>query len=174
MKRLDNRGWGEKDMLMLCGVIAIVLFVIYVLVNQFQSMLDDSSTHKSSSKSDISEKLKEATDKGMITDEVEPAIDNTASKKEAKDMNYYYSLEDKLVVAGRSYVLKNYEIKDDVVLHISLGKLVDGNYIGPVTDETGESCSGYVTYTSNTDKYEPYLHCGSLYITSDYEMQYEN
>ena len=69
MKRLDNRGWGEKDMILYCGIIACVLLVIYILLNQFNHMMD---TPKEASTSDknIKEEINEATTPGTIIDEV--------------------------------------------------------------------------------------------------------
>ena len=167
MKRLDNHGWGEKDMILYCGIIACVLLVIYILLNQFNHMMD---TPKEASTSDknIKEEINEATTPGTIIDEVpeseEPVV---------VDDNYYRSLEDSLEIAAQAYVERQYdEIQDDTTMHITIEQLTSLDFLEQVKDPNGNICSGYVTYTSSDDMYEPYLKCGQ-YTTEGYETQYE-
>ena len=65
MKRLNNRGWGEKDMILYCGIIACVLLVIYILLNQFQHMMDIPSND--SSRTSIEQEVNGDTVPGVIT-----------------------------------------------------------------------------------------------------------
>ena len=65
MKSLNNRGWGEKDMMLYCGIIAVILLVIYILLNQFNHMMD---TPKRSSTIDknVKEEINEATTQELL------------------------------------------------------------------------------------------------------------
>lgn len=57
MKRWNQNGWGEKDMITYCGIIALVLFVIYASWIQFDHLLETSNveTVGSSRQSQVAE-----------------------------------------------------------------------------------------------------------------------
>lgn len=167
MKRLNNRGWGEKDMMLYCGIIAVILLVIYILLNQFNHMMD---TPKDSSTIDknVKEEINEATTPGVIIDE-----DTEDQEPVVVDDNYYHALEDSLEIASKAYIERQYEeIQDDTIMHITLEQLTSLDFIDQVKDPNGNICSGYVTYTSSDETYKPYLDCGD-YTTEGYETQYE-
>lgn len=170
MKKLDNRGWGMKDMWIYLGLITFILIVIAILVNQFESMtqLDTKDSNASVSKKF---NIDDEVEKGTIK-EIEPTTSNTPENN-TKDMNDYYELENSLIIPARSYISKNYTVTDNAVIYVSLKKLVAENYIEQVTTKSGQACSGYVMYQSNQEKYKSYLSCGTEYISTEYDKNYE-
>ena len=166
MKRLNNRGWGEKDMILYCGIIDCVLLVIYILLNQFQHMMDIPSND--SSRTSIEQEVNGDTVPGVITHKTEEESTQTVV-----DENYYLTLEDSLRIAARAYVEQQYEeMSDDTTMHITLEQLTSLGFLDQVKDSDGNICSGYVTYTSSDEQYKPYLNC-EHYTTNGYETQYE-
>lgn len=168
MKRLNNGGWGEKDMMISCGIIALVLLVIYIMLNQFQSMMSNVQ-ESDSSKKEVKEEINRDTTSGVITETEEKEDQDTI----VVDDNYYISLEESMKVAAKAYIQNEYEtLNDDTIMHITLEQLESKNFLDKVQDQNGNICSGYVTYTSANDSYEAYLNCNT-YVTDGYETQYE-
>ena len=93
MKRLNNGGWGEKDMMISCGIIALVLLVIYIMLNQFQSMMSNVQ-ESDSSKKEVKEEINQDTTSGVITETEEKENQDTI----VVDDNYYISLEESMKV----------------------------------------------------------------------------
>ena len=168
MKRLNNGGWGEKDMMISCGIIALVLLVIYIMLNQFQSMMSNVQ-ESDSSKKEVKGEINQDTTSGVITETEEKEDQDTI----VVDDNYYISLEESMKVAAKAYIQNEYEtLNDDTIMHITLEQLESKNFLDKVQDQNGNICSGYVTYTSTNDSYEAYLNCNT-YVTDGYETQYE-
>ncbi|MBS7020329.1 MAG: hypothetical protein KH135_00435 [Firmicutes bacterium] len=170
MKKLDNRGWGIKDMWIYLGLITFILIVIGILVNQFEAMTNlNTKSNGTHQKLNVGDHIEKGTVK-----EIEPEVSESKTKETSgKDMNEYYELENRLVIPARTYISKNYQVADNAIIYVSLKKLQLDNLIGDITTKSNEICAGYVMYTSTNEKYQPYLSCGAEYISTGYDKNYE-
>lgn len=112
----------------------------------------------------------------MVSAALDKSFNDIAPKKEKVDTNPFYTLEVRMVNATKNYIQDNYNDVNDIALEVSLPDLTQKNYIEKIKDPyTKIECNGYVIFTKKNSNisYEPYLKCGSDYMTSGYEMKYE-
>lgn len=96
-------------------------------------------------------------------------------KQNTESATSYYNLEVKLTNAAKNYIKENYNDIDDITMPIRLSTLKQKNYIGTLRVNNTE-CNGYVIFIkeNNNVEYNPYLKCGSDYITNGFELKYVN
>lgn len=150
MKRWNQNGWGEKDMITYCGIIALVLFVIYASWIQFDHLLETSNveTVGSSRQSQVAE----------------------GTQRSQDDLSFYHSLENQLEESAQKYMEDTYDDKEEDQL-ITSEQLLEKEYIEAMVDPEGDVCFGYVNYQSSDVSYQAYVKC-PLYTTDGYE-EYE-
>lgn len=150
MKRWNQNGWGEKDMITYCGIIALVLFVIYASWIQFDHLLETSNveTAESSRQSQVAE----------------------GTQRSQDDLSFYHSLENQLEESSQKYMEDTYDDKEEDQL-ITSEQLLEKEYIEAMVDPEGDVCFGYVNYQSSDASYQAYVKC-PLYTTDGYE-EYE-
>ena len=150
MKRWNQNGWGEKDMITYCGIIALVLFVIYASWIQFDHLLETSNveTVGSSRQSQVAE----------------------GTQRSQDDLSFYHSLENQLEESSQKYMEDTYDDKEEDQL-ITSEQLLEKEYIEAMVDPEGDVCFGYVNYQSSDTSYQAYVKC-PLYTTDGYE-EYE-
>lgn len=145
--KLDNRGWGLREMLIYSSILLLFLLIasfrMSALYNDINSTKDEPETF-------VEEK--------------------NSSEKGFYDLKYYYDYEDKMIQATRDY-LKKYEYNVEVqTLKIDLSTLIDLDLIDKLYDkDSNVRCEGYVMVTFESDKeaIKPYLMCGD-YVTKGY------
>lgn len=150
--KLDNRGWGLREMLIYSSILLLFLLIasfrMSALYNDINSTKDEPETF-------VEEK--NSSEKG-------------SSEKSSYDLKYYYDYEDKMIQATREY-LKMHEYNVEVqTLKIDLSTLIDLDLIDKLYDkDSNVRCEGYVmvTFESDKDVIKPYLMCDD-YVTKGY------
>ena len=77
---------------------------------------------------------------------------------------YYENIESNIKLAGSDYFLDHRDLLpyDDGVGEVSLGDLIDNNYLEPVKDSNGNICRNgkvYAVRENNKYSYKVELHC---------------
>lgn len=146
--KLDNRGWGLREMLIYSSILLIFLLIaafrISTLYNDVESTKHD--------------------------DEIEET--DLKDNKDVYDLQYYYDYEDEMVEATRTYLSNpDYNaphISDE--LKLNLLTLIDLDLINRLYDKNSTaSCEGYimVTLVDGKQAIQPYLLCRD-YVTKGY------
>lgn len=170
----NNRGWGLRNELWICFAMILFFAVAVILINKVFTSMDDSSIVKKND--EINEEVIKK------DDDISSNIDNNKSEikevEQEKNVNVvnYSILEDKLVGAGSKYANKyltnenNDSVKVVTVVRLQTESLLDTLKINDV------ECSGYIKIEKSNDnfKYYPYLSCGSVYQTTDYDVNFDN
>ena len=142
--RLNDKGFGTKDMIIYTCVILFFLILADLLILSFYKKQDRIDMH------DLVE---------------EKPVD----KSKGAFYIYYQQQESNLKVAGLSYARdKKLNAVNDFT--ISIGILKDNNYIKDIRDsEDNTICSGYVVIKNTDYDYDvkPYIKCNS-YTTDGY------
>ncbi len=144
--KLNNKGWGFTEMIVLMTVLIIFLGIAVFFIYRLYNNLEANNVIKSS---------------------------NPVNNSDNNGQKYFYSdLEYKLKNGAVKYVNNHYdeEITGDIV--VSLKTLVNKNIITSIKDlKTNSTCSGYVKIIyENADyvTYKPYINCLN-YTTSGYQ-----
>ncbi len=125
--KLNNKGWGTTEMLLLSGGLLIALLVAVFFISKLYGSFENSVANRQ-----------------------------------------YVDLENKLEDAAKEYVRKeNISVENE--LRISATTLKDKNYLNSLSDNEGNSCSGYVNvFNSNGTKYySAFISCPK-YETANY------
>ena len=153
--KLDNRGWGLREMLIYSSILLIFLLIaafrISVLYNDVNS--DGAATNS------ISETSKNVVEDGK-------------NVKDTYDLQYYYKYEDEMIEATRKYLkIIDYDIVDNSDgLKIDLLILTNLDLIEPLYDKNSDAmCEGYtmVTVIDGKQAIKSYLLCRD-YVTKGY------
>lgn len=141
---MNNKGWGLNTMIILCVVLLGAFLISIILISTMFGF--DWKNNSSSSQ-----------------------IDKTRT---------YNSMELEMVNASKKYINHHYnnEIGDEP-LHIRVISLQNDKFLGNLYDvkDAGIECSGYVKIYKQEDiiRYEPYLKCGSNYVTEGYISKWD-
>lgn len=154
--KLNNHGWGYRDMIIYSCLIIVVLLVCAYNINYLYTGL-------------TADKEKNATNNVNQTVNED---NNIKPQVQVVDYNYYNQIEYKIRIATLSYLNDyNYELTGQI-LNLSLDSLVDLGYMDKVYDQTGSTqCTGYSnSYVDvGTGEYiiKPYINCNN-YRTEGY------
>lgn len=145
--KLDNRGWGYRDMIVYSSIIIICLVIVVVFSKIVHDNIETSPYEEQNKK----------------VDEVEEVQTFSNSS--------YYEVEKEMQNATFIYLQKYDYDKGDQMRKIALDTLIGFGYISLVRDfEDGSECKGYVTIHTTNQVYtvNPYLKC-THYVTKGYE-----
>lgn len=120
--KLDNRGWGLKEMLILSSIILFFLLIAAIVAGSFAKELKDSKP----------------------VPEVEESTPVERPEETPVDYDYYYLLEKDLETATENYINDLGTNLDNGSVNIYLNNLIDNGYITTMVDKsTGNYCNGY-------------------------------
>lgn len=155
--KLNNRGWGYRDMIIYgCIILLFLLLAAYninYLYDGITATSDVNNTYNNEQQSDIEE------------------ITNNKPQEVIVDYTYYQNAELKIKNATLSYLNDyNYELSEQI-LNTSLDTLIDFGYISKIYDQSGNYiCTGYSnSYLGEDGEYviKAYVNCNN-YITEGY------
>ncbi len=164
--KLNNHGWGYKDMIIYGCIILLVLLVAAYNINYLYSGLNvnnGNTTNNTTTDGNNAE-----SDRPLVntdTPDSKPQVD-------VVDYNYYKNVEDMIESATLKYLSDySYDLSNQI-LKTSLDTLVNFGYIAKVYDQNKVNvCSGYSNtyYDESTNQYviKPYINCGN-YVTEGY------
>lgn len=149
--KLNNNGWGYRDMVIYTCIILLALFFVAMSINSFyDNLVEDINSDRNSQNNNVVE-------------------ENKPNSNEV-DKNYYLLQESKLKEATLNYVNKYSYDLDQNIMSVSMETLVSLGFMEQIYDQTGTNkCSGY----SNVYIYEndygivPYISCNN-YVTLGY------
>ena len=149
--KLNNNGWGYRDMVIYTCIILLALFFVAMSINSFyDNLVEDINSDRNSQNNNVVE-------------------ENKPNSNEV-DKNYYLLQESKLKEATLNYVYKYSYDLDQNIMSVSMETLVSLGFMEQIYDQTGTNkCSGY----SNVYIYEndygivPYISCNN-YVTLGY------
>ena len=149
--KLNNNGWGYRDMVIYTCIILLALFFVAMSINSFyDNLVEDINSDRNNQNKNVVE-------------------ENKPNSNEV-DKNYYLLQESKLKDATLNYVNKYSYDLDQNIMSVSMETLVSLGFMEQIYDQTGTNkCSGY----SNVYIYEndygivPYISCNN-YVTLGY------
>ena len=157
--KLNNNGWGYRDMIIYTSIILIALVIVAFSISSFYD--------------DLSESLNNNTYKpnNNVSSSENNNSNNQSSGSTTTNTNYYVWLESELESATLDYLnTYSYDLTDNI-MNVSLDTLVSFNFIEPLYDQSGNNlCSGYSNVFITTDglyEIKPFISC-SNYVTDGY------
>jgi hypothetical protein len=149
--KLNNNGWGYRDMVIYTCIILLALFFVAMSISSFyDNLVEDINSDRNNQNNNVVE-------------------ENKPNSNEV-DKNYYLLQESKLKDATLNYVNKYSYDLDQNIMSVSMETLVSLGFMEQIYDQTGANkCSGY----SNVYIYEndygivPYISCNN-YVTLGY------
>lgn len=149
--KLNNNGWGYRDMVIYTCIILLALFFVAMSISSFyDNLVEDINSDRNNQNNNVVE-------------------ENKPNSNEV-DKNYYLLQESKLKDATLNYVNKYSYDLDQNIMSVSMETLVSLGFMEQIYDQTGTNkCSGY----SNVYIYEndygivPYISCNN-YVTLGY------
>ncbi len=130
--KLNNHGWGLREMLILSSVLLLFLLVSVFLVLKMYNRMDEDFTNDKEDDVPVQQ-----------PGQSEPSVSNPEPEEEI-DLIYYLNLEKKLETAGRNYWLENMTDESLGGVNIYLGELADKGYVQEIKDQiSGNPCDGY-------------------------------
>lgn len=166
--KLNNHGWGLKDMIIYSCILLFFLFLAASSVNSFYDGLQAGKEESERRQNEINENAKKEEEKEIVDD----IIDNSNTNP-VIDYDYYNNREKELQAAALGYLnYYNYDLESQI-MKITLDTLIGLGYIQPIYDQTSYNiCTGYVNayYDEDASEYvvNPYLNCSGYYITEGY------
>ena len=157
--KLDNRGWGLREMLIYSSILLIFLLIAAFRISALYDDVKNNSTHSDSSSSQSS--LNNNSDNN---DDKE-----NSNVKDKYDLQYYYDYEDDMVEATQEY-LHLYDVLITSDTKLDIATLIDLDLLDKLYDKGSTArCEGYVLITIENSRYaiKPYLACLD-YITKGY------
>lgn len=147
--KLDNRGWGYRDMIIYSCLILGCLLVATFYINRLYNELENSNNDNSSIVNNQQSVDNNENDTGKTDDDV------------VFDITYYHMLETKLYNATLNYV-DNGKIDTSVDLNtVSSDILINNGYLNNFVDQKGNKCTGYshVIKQNNDYNVKSYIYC---------------
>lgn len=149
--KLNNNGWGYRDMVIYTCIILFALFFVAMSISSFyDNLVEDINSDRNSQNNNV--------------------VEENKSNSNEVDKNYYLLQESKLKDATLNYVNKYSYDLDQNIMSVSMETLVSLGFMEQIYDQTGTNkCSGY----SNVYIYEndygivPYISCNN-YVTLGY------
>lgn len=153
--KLNNHGWGYRDMIIASSVIIILLFVVAVQVDALYDGIQATEEKRQAKREEINNKLEQSEkeeDRVIVGEDDEPESNTTI----VVDYDYYRDRENELKQAASAYMTAyNYDLSGEIMT-ITLDTLINLGYMREVYDQTGSSvCDGFVNVyeDSNTGEY---------------------
>lgn len=149
--KLNNNGWGYRDMVIYTCIILLALFFVAISISSFyDNLVEDINSDRNSQNNNV--------------------VEENKPNSNVVDKNYYLLQESKLKDATLNYVNKYSYDLDQNIMSVSMETLVSLGFMEQIYDQTGTNkCSGY----SNVYIYEndygivPYISCNN-YVTLGY------
>jgi len=150
--KLNNNGWGYRDMVIYTCIILLALFFVAISISSFyDNLVEDINSDRNNQNNN------------NVVEENKPNSNEV-------DKNYYLLQESKLKEATLNYVNRYSYDLDQNIMSVSMETLVSLGFMEQIYDQTGTNkCSGY----SNVYIYEndygivPYISCNN-YVTLGY------
>ncbi|MBR6821238.1 MAG: hypothetical protein IKM55_03350 [Bacilli bacterium] len=150
--KLNNNGWGYRDMVIYTCIILLALFFVAMSISSFyDNLVEDINSDRNNQNNN------------NVVEENKPNSNEV-------DKNYYLLQESKLKEATLNYVNRYSYDLDQNIMSVSMETLVSLGFMEQIYDQTGTNkCSGY----SNVYIYEndygivPYISCNN-YVTLGY------
>ena len=154
--KLNNHGWGYKDMIIYGCIILFFLLIATYNINYLYDGLNTSNANNINNE---------------VQQQVNENVNNPKPQETIVDYTYYNNMELKIKNATLSYLNDyNYELSDQI-LKTTLETLVNLGYTSAIYDQNNNNvCVGYSNSYLGTDgEYviKPYINCGN-YITEGY------
>lgn len=154
--KLNNHGWGYRDMIIYGCIILLFLLLAAYNINYLYDGLNTSNGNNTN------------------TNVQQPVVEESTNDKPREvivDYTYYQNAEMKIKNATLNYLNDyNYELSEQI-LNTSLDTLVNLGYMSKVYDQTGSYvCTGYSnSYLGEDGEYviKAYVNCNN-YITEGY------
>ena len=123
--KLNNNGWGYRDMVIYTCIILFALFFVAMSISSFyDNLVEDINSDRNSQNNNVVE-------------------ENKPNSNEV-DKNYYLLQESKLKEATLNYVNKYSYDLDQNIMSVSMETLVSLGFMEQIYDQTGTNkCSGY-------------------------------
>lgn len=147
--KLNNHGWGLKDMIIYFSIILFLLIFVTILVHSFYTSVNKE------------QKLRE--DK-IYEEVVEKPFSDDDNK--SNNYDYYYQKEIQFKNQVINYINdKNIDVSSGKMIDLQI--LINEKYIDSIIDtKTGNTCLGYAKVLSNVDV-TTYISCDN-YVTEGY------
>ena len=161
--KLDNRGWGLREMLIYSSILLIFLLIAAFRISALYDGVKNNSTHSDSSSSQNN--FNNSTDNNNNNGDIK----DNSNVKDKYDLQYYYDYEDDMVEATQKY-LKLYNVNIESSTKLDISTLIDLDLLGKLYDKGSTArCEGYVLIEYDNDKLaiKPFLGCLD-YITKGY------
>ncbi len=156
LRKLDDRGWGFSTFIAFIGV--FILAIILITIGAI--------------KMGIGSKDSLPLDVPVTTPSPTPSSPPASSEDNHQEQLSEYSDQIKEVAA---MVVEDYEDNwDGQQLVYTVSDFIQANYLNKLEID-GNICSGYVMVSRVDSKlnYQVYLHCGSLYTTDGYQVDFD-
>jgi len=156
--KLNNKGWGMREMIIYMCILAFLLLLAAYMIN---SLYNNVSTNYNNNNvvTESTNTLIEKEDNNT-----QPVTENTIN------YDYYHNLETKLYNATLNY-LNDYQTDlEHDILNITSDDLIGLNYIEELyNDNSSSKCSGFSNVYKENDEYviKSYINCGE-YVTEGY------
>ncbi len=167
---MNNKGWGMSDLFWVLGILGIALLVSIVI---YQQTFGGGSTTKNYKEGEI-----EVTSPTEAPTESEVLDEENQEEDTEFDINKnvsYSDMEELLKSAAIEYVKKYYSDPSVTEVVITNEELEREALISGLHDpkDNSLSCDGYVIYQKEGNTYLPFLKCGTNYVTSGYNNNYQ-
>ena len=166
--KLNNKGWGLTDYLLIVGALTIALFGASILIIRLNNTLKENMKKNEQ----IEENIDENTKENIIDDNNNEQNAENDKKEEVQESIDYRKIEDKMVNAAMKYIegaFKN-EISNNTIT-VDNAHLIELD--SALKDEMSkDNCKGYVLVKKDEKNinYTPYVKCDNYKTegTNDY------
>ena len=170
--KLNNHGWGYKDMIIYSCIILILLFFAASSISDLYDGIEASNAEKEKIRQQWAEKEEEEEKKEEVKEDIYVPPVPEEPEQEEVDYRYYSLREQELKSATMSYLNDyNYDLST-TKMKITLETLINFGYMVEMFDQTGMNvCTGYSNvYKDNYDNIiiDPYVKCDAFYVTNGY------
>ena len=141
--KLNNKGWGLTEMIIICCGVLLCLLIIIYYVNVFTGSF----------------KEKPETTPAVINPPKEPDNTNKEPEVEEEDTDQYTDYIILLQEKAINYVLTLNIMEEETTLYIPVEDLINNNYVDKLED-----CDGHVDVNKSNDIYtaNAYLTCSNF------------
>jgi hypothetical protein len=163
--RLNNKGWGTKELIISAAIIFLLLLIISYYVHRLYEVMDFEE-----SKANDTYYVESSNTQASKNKTKEENIQSNYSEINNIDYSYYKDYENKMTSAAISYMHDYDKFLDEDYLLVNMIDLVDLNYISLLHDKYDDSiCEGYVTIKDSNGAYDAssFIKC-SNYTTEGY------
>lgn len=151
--KLNNHGWGYRDMIIASTIMILLLFVVAVQVDALYDGIQASEEKRLADRQKMQDMVEKSEEDRVIVGGDDESESNTSI---VVDYDYYKDRENELKMGASAYMdVYNYDLSGEIMT-ITLDTLVNLGYMREIYDQTGSSlCDGYVNVyqDSNTGEY---------------------